>query len=82
MDPKRDIVDTFCHASRAIGHNPTLGFPFPTMWGVVRTEKKFTHCAHTNPPHPKYNWWVQTSIALGLHIGLTLIKRVNLLEIN
>ena len=42
MDPKRDIVDTICHASRAIRHNPTLGFPFPTMWGVARTEKQFT----------------------------------------
>ena len=50
MDLKRDIVDTICHASRAIGHNPTLGFPFPIMWGVVGIEEQFT-VGHTQTPH-------------------------------
>ena len=30
--PKRDIVDTSFHASRAFGHNPTLGLGFSYTW--------------------------------------------------
>jgi hypothetical protein len=70
MNPKRDIVDTICHASRARGHNPTLGLPFPTMWGVVSTTLGFTPQLtidiHT-PPTPKIKFvgchqlfWVYT----------------------
>jgi hypothetical protein len=38
MNPKRDIVDTICHALRARKHNFPFGLPFPIMWGVVSTE--------------------------------------------
>jgi hypothetical protein len=31
---KRDIVDTFFHASRAFGHAPTLGLAFSLTWGM------------------------------------------------
>ena len=33
-NPKRDIVDTFCHASGAFGHNPRLGLAIPYTWEV------------------------------------------------
>jgi hypothetical protein len=29
---KRDIVDTFLHASRAFGHSPMLGLAFSITW--------------------------------------------------
>jgi hypothetical protein len=35
MNPKRDIVDTFCHASCAFGHNPVLGLAIPYTWELV-----------------------------------------------
>ena len=31
-DQKRDIVDTFTHASGAFGHTPMLGLAFPISW--------------------------------------------------
>jgi hypothetical protein len=31
-NPKRDIVGTLFHASRAFGHNPILGLAFPYLW--------------------------------------------------
>ena len=31
---KCDIVDRVFHASRVFGHNPTLGFTFPPLWGI------------------------------------------------
>jgi len=34
--PKRDIVDTYFHASCAFGHNPILGLPFSYLWEMVR----------------------------------------------
>ena len=34
-NPKRDIVDTLFHASRAFGHNPILGSAFPYTWEVI-----------------------------------------------
>jgi len=34
-NPKRDIVDTLCHAFCAFGHNPILGLGFPYTWELA-----------------------------------------------
>ena len=52
MDLKHDIVDTICHASHVIGHNPTVGFPFPIMWGWLALRNNSLLDTH-KPPTPK-----------------------------